>query len=62
MLVLTRKRGEKIQIGKDIYITIVDVDNGKVRLGIEAPRDIPVYRTELLDAPPPEKKGGANAS
>jgi carbon storage regulator len=40
--------GEKIHIGDNICITVVDIDRGKVRLGIEAPRNIPVYRQELL--------------
>jgi carbon storage regulator len=48
MLVLSRKLGEKIYIGDNICITVVDIDRGKVRLGIEAPRDVPIYRQELL--------------
>jgi carbon storage regulator len=48
MLVLSRKLGEKIQIGEDICITVVDIDRGKIRLGIEAPREVPVFRQELL--------------
>ncbi len=52
MLVLSRKVGEKILIGTGanaISIIVVDVYQGKVKLGIEAPRDIPVFRSELLD-------------
>ena len=52
MLVLSRKLGEKIQIGEDICITVVDIDRGKIRLGIEAPRDVPIFRQELIAAPP----------
>lgn len=48
MLVLSRRLGEKIYIGADICITVVDIDRGKIRLGIEAPRDVPIYRQELL--------------
>jgi carbon storage regulator len=48
MLVLSRKLGEKIIIGDNIVITVIDIDRGKIRLGIEAPRNIPVYRQELL--------------
>ena len=48
MLVLSRKLGEKIFIGDNICITVVDIDRGKIRLGIEAPRDIAIYREELL--------------
>lgn len=51
MLVLSRKRGERIHIGADIVITVVDIDRGKVRIGVEAPRDVDIYRQELL---PPE--------
>ena len=48
MLVLSRKVGEKIVIGGTITITLVEIQRGKVRLGIEAPKDIPVMRTELI--------------
>ena len=48
MLVLSRKLGEKIYIGDNICITVVDIERGKIRLGIEAPRDVPIYRQELL--------------
>ena len=51
MLVLSRKLGEKIIIGENICITVIDIDRGKIRLGIEAPREIPVYRQELLTTP-----------
>ncbi len=48
MLVLSRKLGEKIYINDNICITVVDIDRGKIRLGIEAPRDVPIFRKELL--------------
>jgi carbon storage regulator len=48
MLVLSRKLGEKIYIGDNICITVVDIDRGKIRLGIEAPRDVAIFRQELL--------------
>lgn len=50
MLVLSRKLGEKIFIGDNICITVVDIDRGKIRLGIEAPREVAIYRQELLPA------------
>ncbi|MEX2176311.1 MAG: carbon storage regulator CsrA [Pirellulaceae bacterium] len=50
MLVLSRKRDERIVIGDNIVITVVDVRGDKVRLGIEAPVDIPVHREEILNA------------
>ena len=48
MLVLARKLGERIWIGDNICITVVDIDRGKIRLGIDAPKDVPVNREELL--------------
>ena len=48
MLVLSRRLGEKIKIGPDVWVTVVDIDRGKVRLGIEAPKDVSVMRQELL--------------
>lgn len=48
MLVLSRNLGEKIYIGDNICVTVVDIDRGKIRLGIEAPRDVPIMRKELL--------------
>ena len=50
MLVLSRKRDEKIVIGNNIVITVVDVRGDKVRLGIEAPTEVPVHRQEVLEA------------
>ena len=50
MLVLSRKRDERIVIGENIVITIVDVRGDKVRLGIEAPAEVPVHRQEVLEA------------
>jgi carbon storage regulator len=50
MLVLSRHRDESIMIGDDIVVTIVDIRGDKVRLGIEAPTDIPVHRQEVFEA------------
>ena len=49
MLVLSRKPNERIQIGPNITITIVNIQGGAVRIGIEAPRDVRVLRTELAE-------------
>ena len=49
MLVLTRKDGEKILVGKDITITVVKSKNGQVRIGIEAPKGISICREEIAD-------------
>lgn len=47
MLVLSRKREEVIMLGDDIRITVVEVRGGKVRIGIEAPDEIPIHRLEV---------------
>ena len=50
MLVLSRQRDESIIIGDNIVVTIVDVRGDKVRLGIEAPREVSVHRREVYEA------------
>ncbi len=50
MLVLARMRDESIVIGDGIKVTVVDIRGGKVRLGIEAPKDVPVHREEVAEA------------
>lgn len=47
MLVLTRKSNQSIMIGDDIEVSVLSVVGDKVRIGIQAPRDIPVYRMEV---------------
>lgn len=61
MLVLSRQRDESIMIGDDVEITIVDVRGDKVRLGITAPKKIPVHRREIYDAIQREKAEKAQA-
>lgn len=50
MLVLSRKKDEKIVIGDNISIMVVEIRGDKVRLGIDAPRDVSVHRREVYDA------------
>ena len=47
MLILTRKTGEAILIGEDIRVVVTSVDQNKVKLGIESPAHVPIYREEL---------------
>lgn len=60
MLVLSRKTAEAIRIGDDIHITIVSTEGSKVRIGIEAPGDVRILRSELVNrcipAPKPRVK------
>lgn len=55
MLVLSRHRDESIIIGDDIVVTVVDIRGDKVRLGIQAPTQIPVHRQEIYEAIQREK-------
>ena len=50
MLVLSRQRDESIMIGDNVVVTIVDIRGDKVRLGIDAPGEIPVHRREVYEA------------
>lgn len=50
MLVLSRQRDESIIIGDNIVITVVDIRGDKVRLGIDAPKEVPVHRREVYEA------------
>ena len=50
MLVLSRRENERIRLGDSIVVTVVRLSGDKVRLGIEAPTEVPVHRQEVLDA------------
>lgn len=50
MLILRRKAGESLVIGEDVKVTVIDINEGSIRLAIEAPREIPILRSELLQA------------
>jgi carbon storage regulator len=50
MLVLSRKKGEVVRIGKEVVITVVEIRGDKVRLGIIAPKEVSVHRQEVFDA------------
>lgn len=50
MLVLSRKKNEQIIVGDSIVITVVEVRGDRVRLGIEAPQEIPIHRNEVLES------------
>lgn len=49
MLVLTRRRGESIVIGDDVVVTVLEATGDSIRLGITAPREVPVHREEVLE-------------
>jgi carbon storage regulator len=49
MLVLSRKQSERVVIGQDIVITVLEARDGRVRLGFESPQEAPIYRKEVLE-------------
>lgn len=61
MLMITRKPGEKILIGQDVTIEIVEIAGSTVRVGITAPRELPVYREELWESVKRENEAAAEA-
>jgi len=64
MLVLSRKLGQRFQIGPDVRITIVKIDRNSVRIGIEAPDDVTIYREEVTphEAADPPRAARAGAA
>ena len=62
MLVLTRRLGETIVIGDDVVIKIVDIHGKQIRIGIEAPTEISVYRGEIYERIMLENKAAAGAT
>ena len=59
MLVLSRKKNESIVINDEISVVIVEIRGDKVRLGIEAPKEVPVHRREVFDAIKKQEKQAA---
>ncbi|MEG6584998.1 carbon storage regulator CsrA [Dendrosporobacter sp. 1207_IL3150] len=62
MLALTRKIGERIVIGDNITVTIVDIKGDNIRLAIDAPKNIKIYRGEIYDSIVTENKNAAKAN
>ena len=48
MLILTRRLGESIRIGDDVAVTVVDIKGAQIRIGVQAPKDVPVHRDEVF--------------
>ncbi len=59
MLVLTRKLNEKIRVGDDIIVTIIQIDKGSVKIGFEAPENVAIYRDEVYEKIQNQARGGA---
>jgi carbon storage regulator len=61
MLVLTRKLNEKIRVGDDVVVTIIQIDKGSVKIGFEAPENVAIYRDEVYEKIKNEDRGAAGA-
>jgi carbon storage regulator len=61
MLILSRKTNEKIMIGDDISITVIDIRGDQVRIGVDAPKQVKVYRQEVFDLVKAENQAAAAA-
>ena len=62
MLILSRKIDQKICIGNDIVLTIIDVKGDQVKIGISAPKSVPVYRKEVYEQIQESNKEAANSA
>lgn len=62
MLILTRKLGEKINIGDDITVTLLEIKGKQVKLGIEAPRNVEIHRQEIYEKIREENIGSSDVS
>jgi carbon storage regulator len=61
MLIITRRPGEKVMLGDDIVLHVMEIVGNSVRVGIQAPRSVPVYREEIWDAVREENRAAAAA-
>jgi carbon storage regulator len=61
MLIITRRPGEKIMLGDDVVIEVIEVSGSSVRIGINAPKSVPVYREEIWTAVKEENAAAAAA-
>jgi carbon storage regulator len=62
MLIITRRPGEKVMVGDDIVVHVMEIVGNSVRIGIEAPRSVPVYREEIWNAVREENRAAAEAA
>lgn len=58
MLILTRRTGETVMIGHEMKLTVLGVKGNQVRIGIDAPKDVPVHREEIYERIKRERSGG----
>ena len=62
MLIITRRAGEKVMVGDDVVVHVMEIVGNSVRVGIQAPRSLPVYREEIWDAVRQENQAASQAA
>jgi carbon storage regulator len=62
VLIITRRPGERIMLGEDVSIQVMEIVGNQVRIGIQAPKSIPVYREEIWEAVKAENRAAADAA
>jgi carbon storage regulator len=62
MLIITRRPGEKVMLGDDIVLHVMEIVGNSVRVGIQAPRSLPVYREEIWEAVREENRAAAQVA
>ena len=62
MLIITRRAGEKIMVGDDVVVHVMEIVGNTARIGIEAPRSVPVYREEIWNVVRDENRASAGAA
>jgi carbon storage regulator len=62
VLIITRRAGEKIMLGEDISVQVMEIVGNQVRIGIQAPKAVPVYREEIWEAVKAENRAAADSA
>jgi carbon storage regulator len=62
VLIITRRAGERIMVGDDVVVEVMEIVGNSVRIGIDAPRSVPVYREEIYAAVRDENRADADAA
>lgn len=62
MLIITRRPGQRIMLGDDVTLHVMEINGNNVRLGVEAPKSLPVYREEIWVSVKQENKAAAEAA